>query len=53
MKISKLNSLKEKVLNNYYKIKRKRIFNAIKKDEDNEEGYKLLEEILDSIKKTD
>lgn len=53
MIISKLNNLKEKILNKYYKITKKRVFNSIKKDEDNEEGYKLLEEILDSIKKTD
>ena len=53
MKTKKINSIKKKITEYYYKTKRQRIFSKIKIDESNEDGYKILEEILDSIKESD
>ena len=53
MKIKKINNLKNKITEYYYKRKRKKVFSKIKINESNEDGYKILEEIIDSIKESD
>lgn len=53
MKTKKINSIKKKITECYYKRKRQKIFSKIKINESNEDGYKILEEIIDSIKESE
>lgn len=53
MKTKKINSLKNKITEHCYKRKRQKIFSKIKIDKSNEDGYKILEEIIDSIKESE
>ena len=53
MKTKKIKSLKDKITEHYYKRKRQKIFSKIKTNKSNEEGYRIIEEIIDSLKKSE